>query len=183
MGETYRPEATKTLPKKIVRECCGRTLTITEAKPLPFAVAKFDLSRFGAKEKLVRGFLTQIEIWVLSPTIEDDFQDHAQRRAWENTIPADMRSYLDNENKISGNNLGCAVGALQSLIKYATKDSPVAGLTPYIDTLDNYYAALGKIAEANKPYIPREHAARLQAVEHVDTMARDVLKMFYTCAA
>ncbi|MBP6945419.1 hypothetical protein KBD61_02305 [Patescibacteria group bacterium] len=181
MGELYRPEATKTLPKKTAREYCGHMLTITEAEPLPFAVASFDLSPFGAKEELVRGFLTQIEIWALSPMIEDDFQDHAERRAWENTIPEEMRSYLDNENKISGNNLGCAVGAMQSLIKYTVTNSPIAALSPYIDTLNSYHAALGKIAEANKPYMPREHAAHLRAVEYVDTMARDVLKIFCTC--
>lgn len=170
MGELYHPEASKALPKKTVRECSGHILTITEAEPLPFAVANFDLSRFGAKEEMARFFLKEVALWIQTPAIEDDFQDHEARIAWRKTLSPDDLALITQENKISGTRLGAAIGALQSLLKLL-----IDTCSPLTLQFMRYNKLLQEMVKELNREVSPDPAQYLETTQEVDAIARKTL--------
>lgn len=158
-------------------ESFGHTLTITEAEPLPFRVSDFDLSRFGNEEPNIRATLEMIEEWVLNPMIEDEFENHDERRSWEETIPKEtgIKSVLDNGNKLGLNQASCVINAISVLPHFLSKDPDLKTkiCSNHVNTnrIMRDLSRTGKLGGSSKAHYR-------SLVQELDQIARHILEVF-----
>lgn len=113
-------------PAPYEAECGGQKLKITEAVTFPHRVEDLNLSCFGITEvPMIRRMLEVLEEWVRDPIIEDTIANHNARRNWEDTIPEDVRSFLDNYNKLGIGQIASVINSLQTLPRLIEKQDPL----------------------------------------------------------
>jgi hypothetical protein len=151
----------------------GVSITVTPSEPFHPSKDRVNAERFGGDAKDITEVIRMICEWVNMPILEDSFDDHADRRAWENGLDKPTRDWLD-ENKISGNQFSCPIMLLPAMLarpirkhdaSLAQKIELLAADIPSIQARFTRYKDEGRVARA----------ALLGAISDLDTVCRNVV--------
>jgi len=153
-------------------EIQGVAIHATPAEPFHPSKERITAARFGKDFDQIAEVLSMTCEWINLPILQDSFEDHAERRAWEEGLDAASSIFLD-ENKIGANQWFAVYLQLGMLKKSVTVHEPELGAK-----IDKLIKDVPGIIERLNRYKNEGAAAReayLAAIHDLDAVARAVV--------